>query len=322
MKKIAHILLLILLFIPLPVFGRERPSEVSLTISPLINKLEVEPGGTRTGILEVFNMGSQEVEMITQTRDFEDSQGGHVQFISREKMEERSHHVSLGKWITVGRDSFTVPPGDGEVITFRIDVPEDAEPGGKYSSVLVTTKTEEEDSESTEIELGSGVGSLFLVNVKGDTKVDAQLTDFSTDDLFYRDDQISFSLAVENLGNVHIQPRGSIRIYNSRGQQVDSIDINRITDFGNILPQSERAWNFTWKRKDDIINSGRYKAVLFLDYGSEEGEEIYKEVDFWVLPVDRRGAVFSGALLLLFLTLVLYRFIQFYGSDFFKNNIK
>ncbi len=315
MKKLVYIFFPVI-FLTLPFFAFGE-ADLSLTISPLINKIEVEPGGSRSGILQVFNMGSREVEATASVLDFEGGYQGHVNFFSREEMEERREEISLGSWMSVDEDPFLIPPGEGRTVHFRIDVPEDAEPGGKYASVLVTTGSPERDSESTGIDLAAGVGSLFLVNVEGDVIEKAVLRDFFTEDLFYRGDEISFRLGVENPGTVHIQPRGEIRIYDYGGRRAGAIDVNRITDFGNVLPGTERSWDFTWNKKNDIMEAGRYKAVLFLEYGRDRSE-IYKEINFWVLPVTRRGAVMVLILSGLFFALVGYRLVEIYGKEAFK----
>jgi len=307
MKKIAYILIGLLFLVSLPASAQE-PEGFSLAISPLINNIEVEPGGVRSGFVEVYNNSSRDVEVIASTVDFEDGGEGHVNIIDNSKTQKPAETL-LSNWIQVNPEPLLIPAGKGRSVPFRIEVPETAEPGGKYGAILTSTKPVE-DYEDTYLALSASVGSLFLVSVTGDIVEDAVLKEFTAEELYYRNDRIEFGFTIENRGNVHIRPRGEIRIYN-QDRKVDTIPINKVTRFGNILPDSERSWSFTWKDKNDIMEAGRYKAVLFLEYG-EDRDTITRDLDFWLLPVGKNSAVAILLSFSAFLLLVVFRVFEIY----------
>ncbi len=314
MKKRFYLIILLTLLFPAFVFGGNF-DRVSLTISPLINKIDVEPGGTRSGFFLVTNSSPNDVLTDISTVDFEGGPDGEVELLFDQDQIDKPEELLLSGWIIVPEEPVAVPAFSSVSVPFFMEVPKRADPGGKYAAVLVNTKPEEsEEGMGSAITFSYGVGSLMLVNVEGDVIEDARLTDFSvSEDVYHREDPVSFSMTVKNYGSVHIQPRGEIRIYDHRGTQVDTIPINRITQFGNILPESQRSWDFTWEGENDIINTGKYEAVLFLDYGHEERKTVTRSVSFWVLPMSRRQMYLFASVLALFLAFAGYRAYQVYN---------
>jgi len=96
---------------------------------------------------------------------------------------------------------------------------------------------------------------------------------------------MSFELRFENKGNVHLLPRGEIVITNMWGKQRGVIPINQDSNFGNVLPDSIRLFEFTWKGEASLLDIGRYKADLTLGYGTEQKKFTTRGTAFWVIPL-------------------------------------
>ena len=84
------------------------------------------------------------------------------------------------------------------------------------------------------------------------------------------------------------------------GKERGKIPINYRTHFGNVLPDSIRKFEFTWKGEQSITDIGRYKAVASLAYGLDQKQFSTQSTYFWVIPI-KSLVITLGSLLLLLL---------------------
>lgn len=208
---------------------------------------------------------------------------------------------SLRDYIRFPEASFQLGQGERARIPVTIAIPQDAQPGGLYGSVLVTTTSIPKEGE--EVTSGgalagtaiiSRIGSLFFVTVPGAVQHEGKLDTFTTipsGKTFFDKGPIRFQVLFENKGSVHLNPSGVIRIKNMLGTEVDSVDAEPWFAF----PQSLRMRELTWERE---FLFGRYTAELTLQRGYEDKIDT-AQVTFWVIPWMLVIAAF-GTLLIIF----------------------
>jgi hypothetical protein len=113
----------------------------------------------------------------------------------------------------------------------------------------------------------------------------------------------TFILSVENTGNVHVQPQGEIVIKNMWGKVRGSVSINKETNFGNVLPNSSRTFEFLWGGEENVFDIGRYSAEVTIAYGEEARQSLYRKTYFWIIPM-KPVAIVLGCLISLILLVV------------------
>ena len=189
-------------------------------------------------------------------------------------------------------------------IPVKVVIPPDAEPGGRYGSILVTTVTKNPIKNATPgtapaSAIISRIGTLFFITIPGDTLIDGQLQSFKTlpDKNVFAKGPINFQILFENKGNLHLNPYGEIRVSNFLSDEVGFVEL----DPWYALPHSLRSREVEWNREFLI---GRYTATLALNRGYENKVDT-ASVTFWVLPWKVVASVFAG----LFLFLFIMRFI-------------
>jgi len=294
MKKFFIIFfLLILSGFFLPVFAEE---ELTLTITPPLIKANISPGDVWSSSIKVVNNNPRDLEIFPSVMDFTSGTDGGVVFI-KEGDTKGGEKFLLSHWVEIDTEPILIPAYQSKQVPFTIRVPFDAEPGGKYAAILAGTRQAQEDFFGAGIKISTLVSSLILANIRGDIIEDARIREFSTDKSFYQEPEVNFSLRLENIGNIHIQPQGEIRIFNLWGRERGLIPINHQTEYGNILPESIRRWNFSWRAEDSILEAGRYKAVLTLIYGNEAKQTLSRTVYFWVLPLMPTALILGGIIL-------------------------
>ncbi len=288
-------------------FAQEK---LALTITPPLIKINISPGEIFSSSVKIVNNNPSDLTVYAFIRDFKGGtgEGGQIEFIEEKEIEGKERYL-LSKWIDISREQILIPPYQSKQVPFTIRVPREAEPGGKYALILVGTNPSTGKIPGGGIKISSLVSSLLLVNVRGAIIEKARIREFSTEKNFYQKPEVKFTLRVENMGNVHIQPQGEIKIYNFWGKERGFIPINHKTEFGNVLPKSIRRWEFVWNGEGSPLEAGRYKAVLTLIYGNETKQTLSQTLYFWVLPIIPVLSILGGVFLFfafIFLTVRTY----------------
>jgi hypothetical protein len=288
----------------------QSEDKIALTITPPLIKINMNPGEAWTSTIKVTNNSSTLMKVFPQAIDFKSGDDGGVEFIFPDKntLEDSAavKKFALSQWLKMNSETIDVAPSQSAEIPFAIELPLDAEPGGHYAAVVVGNKSAGEIKGSG-IKISSMVASLILLNVAGDVSEGGRIRQFSSDKNFYEKPSVNFTLKFENTGNVHLQPRGEIEIFNMFGIEKGKIPINQGNSFGHVLPQSIRKWNFEYSDTDKITNMGRYKASLILSFGLTGKEAISQDIYFWVINFKIVGMILGSILLLIILIVFLIK---------------
>lgn len=194
---------------------------------------------------------------------------------------------SLKDYVKPEVSSVTLKHGERAAINVEISIPTDAEPGGRYGSIVVatsaTTGSMVGDSVQTEANVSviSRLANLFFIRIRGDVKESGTITGFEATKRFNTSSNIDFDINYQNSGNVHLLPYGTISISNIFGAKVGEVAVDPYF----ALPQAERWRQISW-RPPFLL--GYYTATLNLNLGySDIVDE--KSFAFWVLPLGQIG---------------------------------
>jgi hypothetical protein len=209
---------------------------------------------------------------------------------------------------------FTLEHMQRATIPVTVSLPVDAESGGRYGSVLVSTVSRDADLDGTNTTAPSSaivsrIGTLFFVSTPGSTDISGELISFDTvtSKHLFTSGPIDFGLVFENTGSLHLNPYGEISIANMTGDEVGFIEI----DPWFALPKSLRTREVGWNKE---LLVGRYTATARINRGYEDVVDELS-VTFWVVPWKPLVVTFVG---LLFFFLM----IRFVASRFeFKRKL-
>jgi hypothetical protein len=117
------------------------------------------------------------------------------------------------------------------------------------------------------------------VELTADVKELLQVSSFSTDNVVFSGDDALFKFQLQNIGNQPLDPKGEIRIYDRRGEEVASVNVN---NEGKVVsPDKTNQLASVWGA---VSGFGRYKAVLDVTYGSQQVASVQDATYFWVIP--------------------------------------
>lgn len=283
---------------------RVHAQSQSISVTPPLFQLSIEPGDIWQSSVRVVNPNEYSLTVFAEVVNFApDGEGGQGKFLPILNDDE-SNPISLAEWIEVPEGPHVIPPGQTIDVTFFVDVPEDAPPGGHFAAILISTEPPRDDQGPVAVSTTQTVTSLFFVRIEGDILEKALIRELSVLPRSVEEPHAEFSLRFENKGNVHVQPRGSIRIYNMWGKERGVIPINSESHFGNVLPESIRDFRFAWTGERSLADIGRYTAEASLAYGENGSQTALGETSFWVLPI--RGALITFGVIAFFVIAIVW----------------
>ena len=284
-------LFICLLLLLIPFSSSAQRTKISLT--PLTFEFTAEPGESVEGLIKVSN--HRDSVPVNIKMEFEDifPEGEEGRLRSATPDEERGT-FSLSPWISVDSDRFPLRPGGEEKVKFTIDVPENAEPGGYYVSVLAGTTDVE--AEGTGVAVLTRVASIILLTVPGEAKEDFRTLGITAPS-YVEKGPVEFSVRFENKGTVHSRPDAEVVVTNMLGMEVARIPLESKL----VLPNAIRRIDVEWE--DAGLIAGKYTATLEGVYGANSLPLDSASVSFWAFP----WKLALGALLLITLLYITRR---------------
>lgn len=175
------------------------------SMSPMNQKLVLDPGESYTASVSIFNPGTH-IKDITYTVSVAPF------YVNDEYTTVFENVDGLGQmadWITLlSPDTGTLSPNSGTDIYFRIDVPWDAPAGGQYASIKVASGiASDADSGSSEgstmmINQVTEIGHLVFAEITGDTIRKGEIVEMDVPSLVMNGDITAYA-SIKNTGNTH-----------------------------------------------------------------------------------------------------------------------
>ena len=255
----------------------------TLSVSPTLIQLSATPEQVWQSEIRVINVNEYDLTLYPQVVNFapkgETGQGDFIPVFENETSGQ-----TLAEWIDIAPEGIVIPKQKTVAVPFTIRVPANAAPGGHYAAILIGTKSNQNSANQSLVQTAQFVSSLFFVRVAGDVLESGSIREFRTTKSLLQSPDVDFEVRFENTGNVHLQPQGDITIYNMWGEERGTIPINHQTHFGNVLPQSIRKFDFTWKSEESAFDIGQYRAVATLGYGDTTKNFSTSTTFFWIVP--------------------------------------
>ncbi|MCA9355427.1 hypothetical protein KC865_02650 [Candidatus Kaiserbacteria bacterium] len=261
-------------------------------VGPGKAEIDLNPGETVIQEITVTNRISDDRVFKLELEDITGSEDG-SSAVSLTGKEDGPY--SIKDYISYPKDTFTLKLGERARIPITITVPPNAEPGGYYGSVLVSTVRDpgNRGELAPSSPIIARVGSLFFLTVRGDSVIEGKTLSVKTinTEKWYEKGPIELGILYENTGSVHVNPYGEISITNMFGEEVGFVEIEPWF----VLPTSLRIREITWDREFLL---GRYTVKASINRGYDDIVDV-AHTSFWVLP----WKVVGGMFLILFIVI-------------------
>ncbi len=213
---------------------------------------------------------------------------------------------SIRDYISFPENSITLDLGERARIPVTIKIPQDAEPGGLYGSVLVSTdRTSESGPNGSRTPIMARIGSLFFVTIDGAVERSGKLTGIAAIDgkSWYEKGPINLGISYENTGSVHLNPYGELSIRNMFGEEVGFVELEPWF----VLPKSLRTREVAWDRE---FLFGRYVITARVNRGYDDVVD-EMSTTFWVLPWKITLGTFAVLFIIIFSIRAFFRTFEF-----------
>ena len=300
------------------IVSAQQKNSPRIAVSPHTFELEVERSEIIENKIRVLNQSEIPIPMMIRVVDFTASEET-GQMIFDEEGQDPSFAARF--WIKIENPNFILDPNETEEVKFKVEIPENAEPGGHYAVALFEPKLPSFYFEKGAVQAIPKIGVLFLFKVKVEglerTAEPPTIVELSIPERFHlkkiedilfkvvraaekekfsivQTSHLPFTLSVKNNDFYHIKPKGKLEVSNEDGKIVGETEIKEIT----ILPGKTRKFPVEFKPDlpeifkkylpvsiSDFISKnflfGKYKAHLFL---KTEDNVIEKDIEFWAFP--------------------------------------
>jgi len=292
-KKVL-LLLVALGFLVFPAaFSSAQTNQKGIQISPLTYNFEIQPGGSQTAKITLTNRNDEILNFIMETEDFAAvSEEGAPSFTVTPKKEGVT---TLADWIAFPsvKEGAIEPKGEKE-ITFAINIPQQAEPGGHYAAVFAK-EVKKTPEGKTEIGVASRVGTLLLISVPGLVTKTAEITEFSPPKFVWRG-PVDLKMKVQNTGSVHYDSLAQVVLKPLWGKE-GTVEMGTHT----IIPKSIRSYEGKWDKRYPL---GYYRLKATAQDGDKG--EVEKSATLIAIPLE----IAVPVLVVLIIILIVIKYVR------------
>lgn len=306
MKKLPNITVIIfitIITVILPRLASRAKAQESVTITAIPPRLELEalPGITLQETIKVRNESVSEMAFDIKAADFivNNNQGTPIAVNETVSgLPAQAGRWSLASWIIASPKKILLPPQQTTTINLLISLPKNALPGGHYAMITYSPNTEGlMGIQGSGSAITQKVGTLVYLNVIGDVVEAANLKQFQADQPFKDYGPTVITAEIENLGDIHLTPKGQLTITNLLGKTVFSGQLEE----KNIFPFASRLYDWQFPGKYHL---GRYQAKLEASAGSTQ-IPINGLIYFWIMPVKELAA--AAVILIVIILLIILK---------------
>ena len=222
-------------------------ADSSISVSASLLEFAADPGTSFDEVVTVNNMGSAPAQ-ITVTVD--QIPGG-------------PPSISAASWVVVDPREFDLDPGKSNQVTISIDIPGDAQPGGRHAVILFSSAKDQTKAK-------------IILTVRGDgLSLQARLDKLIP--VALGPGRIGFRAELVNTGNVHIVASGEVQLEDPMGSEVGRLTLPNTMP---VLPSDTESFSFIGSAE---VPEGDYQAFGNLDYSwtQEQREAARVDVDDW-----------------------------------------
>lgn len=216
-------------------FSLGTPSP-GLLIEPLRTILSVAPGDQTQGTIAVTNEKEAPISLKLTFRD----------------------HSTFQDWILIDTDPIHLDPSEEKQIVYTIAVPLGAS-GELQGRLSFREMNPDAEQRTASLSIFTSISIPIYVRIKGTERYEADITDVRPHPF----DASRIEVVVDNPGNVHIRPKGSITITADKRQErtINKAGVNR--DGAPVYAERERVLT---TKLSAPLDPGKYTAHVELTY--------------------------------------------------------
>ncbi len=193
-----------------------------LTITPLRSEYTIPAGTTQKGTITLKNTGTEALDVTLDAEAFK--------VINQNYDYSFQPNSTLGTWVGFSSDNFELAANTSKDVSYSLNIPLDAEPGGKYLGLFASSVPSDDVSTIVPVER---VGSLLYLTIPGGTTQTGKLLGLNAPSVVFGTS--SWNATIQNSGTNHFRSTYSVTLGDVFGRKLSATTDSRL-----ILPQTVR----------------------------------------------------------------------------------
>lgn len=292
MKKITALTITTLLLTIFFVSIVKAQTRIPLVVAPARQTVAIDAGSTENMQIKFFNESTSPISGNIKAVDFiVDSDDGSPTLLENQ----------TDPWVKLPYEKATIASGDVLKVNFKVTIPKDTSPGGRYIAIIFeqvgqiseTGKTNEQVSA-----IAPRIVGLVNIRINGPVTESAFVNNFKVP-VFLQFGPVPVTFEILNKGGYHITPKGQIILKNWFGRAVASTTL----EAKNIFPEAKRLY------QEDLGKTwmfGKYNVDLTTSYG-DTGKVLLASSSLWVIPVLPLMAIILGIAIITLIIILIYK---------------
>jgi len=307
-KQVSKFIFLLTICIGLIVFFspvKAQVESIPLTVAPARQIVEADPGEQTGAVVKFFNTGNTPISGTFKVADFiVSANDGSPDFLDGPNA--LSSRYAAASWVKLSHSKATIAANGKVLLQASINVPKNANPGGKYFAVFFEPDSTIPGATDAAQQGASGISAriagLIYMKVAGPVMEKANIVRFSAPN-FSEFGPIPVTAEVSNQGDYHITPKGQVTLSDMFGRKVAIAPLKEL----NVFPNSSRV--FTTELGPKWL-FGKFTASLLATYG-DSNKALASSVTFWVMPWRIMLVVLLAIMIIIFASMFIYfRFVK------------
>lgn len=271
------------ILLPINSVYAEDQHTVWLQISPVANRIVINPGDELTHTMRIDNIGTEKFKFrVYATAYTVANENYEINFSTETSRTQISRWIKFNQNADAKKDSdkdwvteatFELSPEEHQEVEYKISVPEDIPSGGQYATIFAES-IPDENTTATGVKTISRVGLILYANTNGETVDKASITNVGTKP-FITSGKIISEANVANEGNTDFTSRMNVEIEKFFGGKVAELEGSY-----PVIPDSPaRHISLKW---EDTPSFGIFKVKITVS-ALDQDIEVVKTV--LILPI-------------------------------------
>jgi hypothetical protein len=271
-----------------------------IDVRPFLVDVEMVPRESKTQTITLQNnYPTRKAVLYATVNEISLDAGGEIKQFVSPVMTDRTNTVT--SWIEINRGRLEVKPGELLEVPLTIKVHPYAEPGEYHAFIGLVEASKRHVAEAI-AKAGDANGVIVKITIADERKDSMRISRFLIDRFVIGEESKHISVEVENMGDVPSTPAGEIIFYDSRGVEVDNVEL---LSTEQINPGETAVIDATVPIGSTL---GRFKANVSLAYGENQSASLYDTTYFYMMPWNILLMVIGAIVVVsLLLTLLLLR---------------
>lgn len=264
----------VVLFFLLPLCAK---ASISYTVAPLVVNQTLNARDIRTETVTLTNTGVSPITIYPTVNNIKQSEDGSIEEFLPPVMSDQTR--SLASWVEISRKGIELGVGEVAQVSLVLHINPNPVPG-TYHALVGFPFGGNRDEAERKVKDGQAPGVVVTVTIEDTKKEELRLSKFIVDRFVVRETNDAAQYTFSNSGDETVVPHGEIIIYNTSGEEIQTIPVNA----ENVTIAPSNVHTFSSQIPTTGL-FGKYKAFLSVAYGTKQKATVYDTSYFYVFPM-------------------------------------